>query len=54
MKLSSAAWAATDEIYFGAEVATDSPQSPQDAGGWIKTRVPMEVQNGYEYIAAAA
>jgi hypothetical protein len=53
-KPSSAAWAATDEIYLGAEVATDSPQAPSDGGGWIKFRVPMEVQNAWEFIAAAA
>jgi hypothetical protein len=53
-KLATAAIAATQELYFGAEVVTDSPQKPSDQGGWIKRRVPMEVQNGWEYITVAA
>lgn len=53
-KLSTAAIAAADELYMGAEVATDSPQTPSDQGGWIKSRVPMEVQNAWEYIPVAA
>ncbi len=53
-KLESAAWAATDEIYLGASVITDTPQAPSDLGGYIKYRVPMEVQSAYPFIAAAA
>jgi hypothetical protein len=53
-KLATAAIAAAQELYFGAEVVTDSPQKPSDGGGWIKRRVPMEVQNGWEYITVAA
>jgi hypothetical protein len=52
-KLSTAAWAATDEIFLGAEVLTDEPQPPGDLGGYIKYRVPMEVQAAYPFIAAA-
>jgi len=44
------AWATGDEIFFGAHVLTDSPQPPQDLGGYIKFRVPMEPQEGYEFI----
>lgn len=53
-KLSTEAWAATDEIYLGAEVLTDTPQPPSDRGGFIKRRVPMEVQAAYDDIAVAA
>lgn len=45
-KLSTAAWASTDEV-FGAEILTDEPQKPSDQGGYIKTRVPMEVQDAW-------
>jgi hypothetical protein len=51
-KLETAAWAAADEIYLGASILTDTPQA-QDAGGYIKYRVPMEVQVAYPFIAAA-
>lgn len=51
-KLSTEAWAAADEIYLGLEVLTDSPQRT-DAGGYIKRRVPMEPQLGWEEISAA-
>lgn len=44
-KLSSAAWAAGDE-YIWMELLTDRPQRPQNAGGYIKRRVPMEPQAG--------
>lgn len=53
-KLSTDAWAADDEIYLGAEVVTDEPQPPSDQGGYIKYRVPMEVQKAWPFIAAAA
>lgn len=52
-KLATAAWAATDEIYYGAEVITDRPQR-SDAGGFIKYRVPCEVQTDWTFITAAA
>lgn len=52
-KLATAAWAATDEIYFGAEFVTDTPQRV-DSGGFIKYRIPGEVQNSWSFIAAAA
>lgn len=47
-------WAADDEIYLGAEFTTDTPQVPSDAGGWLKWRVPAEVQRGYPFIEVAA
>lgn len=52
-KEASAAWAATDEIYLGAEFTTDTPQRT-DGTGFIKYRIPGEVQNGYPFISAAA
>jgi hypothetical protein len=51
-KLASAVWAATDEIYLGAEFTTDTPQRT-DGTGFIKYRIPGEVQTGYPFIAAA-
>jgi len=48
------AWAAADEIYLGAEIITDEPQPPSDNGGYIKYRVPMQVQKAYPFIAAVA
>lgn len=47
-------WAADDEIFLGAKVITDEPQPPSDSGGYIKFRVPMQVQEAYPFIAAAA
>jgi hypothetical protein len=52
-KLATAAWAATDEIYFGAEVVTDTPQRV-DTGGFIKYRIPCEVQNSWAFSAVGA
>ena len=52
-KDASEAWAATDEIYLGAELITDTPQRT-DGTGFIKYRVPAEVQRGYPYIEVAA
>lgn len=53
LKKSTEAWALDDEIYFGAHVITDEPQPPSDQGGYIKYRVPMEVQDGYPNIDVA-
>lgn len=53
-KLSTAAWAALDEIYLGAEFNNDEPQPPSDLGGYIKWRTPAEIQTAYPWIAAAA
>lgn len=54
-KLETAAWAASDEIAIGGEVLVDEPQMPQNAGGYIKRRIPLEPQsNVYTDIAAAA
>lgn len=47
------AWAASDEIYLGAEFITDTPQRT-DGSGFIKYRVPAEVQRGYPFIAVGA
>lgn len=52
-KDSSAAWAAADEIYLGAEFTNDNPQRT-DGTGFVKYRIPGEVQKGYPFIAAAA
>jgi len=52
-KLATLPWLAADEIYFGAEVLTDTPQVP-DGAGLIKYRVPTEVQNSYPFIAVGA
>lgn len=45
-KKSTAAWAATDEceVYYAI---TDNPQKPTDAGGYIKRRVPLEIQDAW-------
>jgi hypothetical protein len=51
-KAASAVWAATDEIYLGAEFTTDTPQRT-DGTGFIKYRIPGEVQTGYPFIAVA-
>jgi hypothetical protein len=51
-KAATAAWASTDEIYLGAEFTNDTPQRT-DGTGFIKYRVPGEVQTGYPFIAVA-
>lgn len=51
-KKSPEAWAAGDEIRLGAEVITDQPQDLK--GGYVKARVPMEVQRAWPDIEAAA
>lgn len=53
-KKSTEGWAAADEIYLGAEVLTDSLQPPSDMGGYIKWRVPLEVQKAYPNILVAS
>lgn len=53
-KDAGAVWAAADEIFLGAKVITDEPQPPSDLGGYIKFRSPMQVQEAYPFIAAAA
>lgn len=53
-KLATDTWAADDEIYLGAEVITDEPQPPSDLGGYVKYRVPMEVQTAWPFITAVA
>lgn len=52
-KLATAAWAATDEFFFGCEIVTDGPQRVE-SGGFIKYRIPTEVQNGYQFGTIAA
>lgn len=52
-KLSTEAWAASDEIYLGGYVVTDLPQAPEDRTGYIKYTVPLLFQVGYPNIAAA-
>lgn len=53
-KKSAEPWAADDEIRYGAEVLTDTPQPPQETGGYIKARVPGQVQESWPYIEVAA
>lgn len=45
-KKATDAWAAGDEVSV-FEVITDNPQKPSDMGGYIKRRVPMEVQDAW-------
>lgn len=45
-KKSTEAFAASDEV-DGYEVITDNPQKPSDMGGYIKRRIPMEVQDAW-------
>lgn len=52
-KLATTDWAAADEIFLGAEVVTDSPQR-SEGGGFIKYRIPLEVQRGYPFITVGA
>lgn len=51
-KISTDAFAAGDELYFGAEVVNDSP-ARGDGTGYIKRRVVCVVSKGYENIAVA-
>lgn len=46
-KEESEPWAADDELWFGAEWLTDTPQAPSDRGGYTKRRIPAQVQKGY-------
>jgi hypothetical protein len=46
-------WAAADEIFLGAEFITDTPQRT-DGSGFIKYRVPVEIQRGFPFIEVAA
>lgn len=46
-------WASGDEIYLGGEVLTDTPQR-LDGSGFIKRRIPLEMQRGYDNIKVAA
>jgi hypothetical protein len=45
-KKSTEAWAATDEVEV-FEAISDNPQMPSDAGGYIKRRVPLEIQDAW-------
>lgn len=53
-KKSTEPWAATDEIYLGGEFLTDEPQPPSDLGGFVKWRVPGEMQAAWPFITVAA
>lgn len=50
-KKSTETWAAADPIYLGAEFTVDTPQVPSDSGGWLKWRIPAEIQRGWDNIA---
>ncbi|MFB8368585.1 hypothetical protein ACFC25_04385 [Pseudarthrobacter sp. NPDC055928] len=52
-KDSTEAWAATDEIYLGGLVVTDTAQRT-DGTGFIKRRIPLEPQRMYDNIVVAA
>jgi len=52
-KDSTEPWAASDEIYLGGEVITDTPQR-LDGTGFIKRRIPLEAQRMYDDITVAA
>ncbi len=47
-------WAATDEINLGARVLVDTAQQPSDDAGYIKRRIPGEVQTAWPDIEVAA
>lgn len=49
-KASTADWVDGDEIYLGGSFITDEPQPPSDLGGYVKWRVPGEVQTAYPFI----
>ena len=51
-KLSTEAWAASDEIYLGGEVTTSSPKDVE--GGYIKFEVPLFPVKMQKFIAVAA
>lgn len=53
-KKSTEPWAADDEIYLGGEALSDNPQKPTDLGGYIKYKVPLEIQQAYPFIKVAA
>lgn len=43
--LETVAWASGQDIHLGGEVLTDEVQNPQNAGGYVKRRIPMEPQS---------
>lgn len=51
-KDSTAAWAASDPIYLGGRVVTDTPQRT-DGTGFIKRKIPMEPQEMYDNIVVS-
>lgn len=60
-KLATEAFAASDEIYLGGHVITDTPQfqtgnggSGSGSDGYIKATVPLLIQEGYDNITVAA
>lgn len=52
-KRSDEAWAATDEISLGARIQLDQTQMPSDEAGYIKRRVPGQVQEAWPDIVVA-
>lgn len=52
-KLATDPWAAGDEIRLGAEVLTDTPQTSESTG-YVKHRIPGQVQRGYPFIAVGS
>lgn len=53
-KLSTVDWATGDIIYLGGRFLTDEPQLPSDRGGYIKFRVPCEMQEAWTNQAVIA
>lgn len=53
-KLATAVWATGDEIDLGLKVLSDRPQMPSNGGGYIKRRIPLEPQAGWQGIAVAS
>ena len=53
-KMAGEVWATGDEIYLGGKVLTDTLQPPSDRGGFIKRRLPLEIQSAWENIVVAA
>ena len=45
-------WETGDEITFGAEFTNDHPQA--QSGGWMKFRVPGQVQRGWPFAEVGA
>lgn len=52
-KEASEPWAAADEVYLAAKFTPDNPQRT-DGTGFLKYRIPCEVQEGHPFVAISA